>query len=484
MHLCFLHMSQPQDSIDILQSIPAKQRTAKINMGLGQAYDRGGLSAQAVVAYKAALKASPLALDAAERLLALGVTTTTVLDIMTCAASEMSAWNSTGIVAAWIEAIGRARNSDWNAAARALRALDKPNAPLRGCPSVLVALGEVYYYSGEYKQAVAAFQRAHTADPLMLRGLDAYAACLSREGRLRERAEVLVPPSLPPAEYTIHHWLALAHLQVDRHRLPLAAYLAQKACFAEARNPEALLLKGNILMSMKKYTEALDHFREANEIAPDRYETYAGLAEAHIAVRRPRQAVAVSIECCRQFSNSPRALTLYANILLKEGEVGAASRAKVLLERALLVDDRYLPAALALAHLINTEEDSQTAIELLEKQVSAFPSSALHQALGEAWARKGGVAGAEQAVQHYGAALALEPGSRRALDALARLDKTPTTQQAQPSGATPASNEQSVEDADNTYELVTEANVPSDNSNAPEESETEAVWSDMDLEVP
>lgn len=63
--------------------------------------------------------------------------------------------------------------------------------------------------------------------------------------------------------------------------------------------------------------------------------------------------------------------------------------------------------------------------------------------MGEAWARKGGVAGAEQAVQHYGAALALEPGSRRALDALARLDKTPTTQQTQPSGTTPTTNEQS-----------------------------------------
>lgn len=61
---------------------------------------------------------------------------------------------------------------------------------------------------------------------------------------------------------------------------------------------------------MKKYTEALEHFREANEVAPDRYESYAGLAEAHIAVHRPRQAVAVSIECCKKFGNTPRALTV------------------------------------------------------------------------------------------------------------------------------------------------------------------------------
>lgn len=65
-------------------------------------------------------------------------------------------------------------------------------------------------------------------------------------------------------------------------------------------------------------------------------------------------------------------MQLYANILLKEGDVGAPSRAKVLLERALLVDDRYLPAQLSLLQLIGTEEESQTAIELLEKQVKFY----------------------------------------------------------------------------------------------------------------
>lgn len=69
--------------------------------------------------------------------------------------------DSTGIIASWIEALGRARGGDWNAAVRALRALDKPNAPLRGCPTLLVTLGEVCYYSGEFKQAINAFQRVN-----------------------------------------------------------------------------------------------------------------------------------------------------------------------------------------------------------------------------------------------------------------------------------------------------------------------------------
>lgn len=46
-------------------------------------------------------------------------------------------------------------------------------------------------------------------------------------------------------------------------------------------------------------------------------------------------------------------------------------------------------------------------------------------------------------MQHYGAALALEPGSRRTLDALARLDKTPA-QQSQTTGTAPTAVEQGI----------------------------------------
>ena len=51
-------------------------------------------------------------------------------------------------------------------------------------------------------------------------------------------------------------------------------FFAHKACVLDRRNVEALLLKGNILLEMKKLQDAMNHFREAVVLAPFRYETH------------------------------------------------------------------------------------------------------------------------------------------------------------------------------------------------------------------
>lgn len=61
------------------------------------------------------------------------------------------------------------------------------------------------------------------------------------------------------------------------------------------------------------------------------------------------------------------------------------------------------------------------------------PSATLHQALGEAWAKRignGNGSYAEKALHHFEAALALDPTSRRALEAVAKLDRGPPPNQA------------------------------------------------------
>ena len=51
-------------------------------------------------------------------------------------------------------------------------------------------------------------------------------------------------------------------------------FFAHKACMVDRRSVEALLLKGNILLDMKKLQDAMNHFREAVVLAPHRYETH------------------------------------------------------------------------------------------------------------------------------------------------------------------------------------------------------------------
>ena len=46
-----------------------------------------------------------------------------------------------------------------------------------------------------------------------------------------------------------------------------------KQCF-NFRSAEALLLKGSVLLDLKRYTDATSHFREALMVAPHHYELH------------------------------------------------------------------------------------------------------------------------------------------------------------------------------------------------------------------
>ncbi len=49
------------------------------------------------------------------------------------------------------------------------------------------------------------------------------------------------------------------------------------------KNVEALLLKGNVLLDLKKLNDSMNHFREAMVISPARYELHKGLIDCYIA---------------------------------------------------------------------------------------------------------------------------------------------------------------------------------------------------------
>ena len=51
------------------------------------------------------------------------------------------------------------------------------------------------------------------------------------------------------------------------------------------------MLKGNVLLSMKKLQDSMNHFREAVAIAPYRYETHKGLVDCYLEQARHREAV-------------------------------------------------------------------------------------------------------------------------------------------------------------------------------------------------
>ena len=56
LHLCYVHYKQFGQATGILESIPAKQRTVKVNMALGRLYQQCGTERPAITAYKEVLR--------------------------------------------------------------------------------------------------------------------------------------------------------------------------------------------------------------------------------------------------------------------------------------------------------------------------------------------------------------------------------------------------------------------------------------------
>lgn len=55
-HLCHVGLKQSHQAITVLQSIPGKQRNAKINMALARLYQQGGMERSAITSYKEVLR--------------------------------------------------------------------------------------------------------------------------------------------------------------------------------------------------------------------------------------------------------------------------------------------------------------------------------------------------------------------------------------------------------------------------------------------
>ncbi|XP_011176287.1 anaphase-promoting complex subunit 7 [Solenopsis invicta] len=465
-HLCLVKSKNLQEALQVLQSIPGKQRTAKVNMALAKMFHEQGMERSAITTYKEVLKECPLALEAAEGLLSLGVKGVEVNSLIVSSISNSMnlEWLNT-----WIKAHVHIHNREYTHAVTTLRSLDNV-VLLRDNFNLLTIMGECYYYAGDDKNALLCLRRARTIEPDITKGVDMYAAVLYKMHHIKE-LERLIPAITTNNECTGEIYVAMAYSLYAARKFSRANTLTAQALNLNPNDIEATILRGNILIEQKKYQDALFFFRHAVQLKPYRYEPHKGLVDCLVGMHRLREALNIASSSCKQLGHTARVLTLYASVLMKDPV--SVSKAKNLLEKALSQDEVYLAAVYLLAEIYEQEMNLEAAIELLERQVEIHSTCKLHQTLGDLWAR---VHNEEKALDHYAIALNLDPNNRRAIEGMHRLDNS--------SSKLDSAYYMTVgeEQADTTYD-VGDGLPDTDNDEAPEESETEAIWSDMDLEA-
>ncbi|XP_070158690.1 anaphase-promoting complex subunit 7 isoform X2 [Polyergus mexicanus] len=443
-HLCLMKSKNLQEALQVLQSIPGKQRTAKVNMALAKMFYEQGMERSAITTYKEVLRECPLALEAAEGLLSLGVKGVEVNSLIVSSVSNSMnlEWLNT-----WIKAHAHIHNREYTHAVTTLRSLDNV-VLLRDNFNLLTIMGECYYYAGDDKNAMLCLKRARIIEPDITKGVDIYAAILYKMHYIKD-LERLIPAITANNECTGEIYVAMAYSLYAARKFSRANTLTAQALNLNPNDIEATILRGNIFIEQKKYQDALFFFRHAVQLKPYRYEPHKGLVDCLVGMHRLREALNIASSSCKQLGHTARVLT------------------------ALSQDEVYLPAVYLLAEIYEQEMNLEAAIELLERHLENNSTCKLHQTLGDLWAR---VHNEEKALDHYAIALNLDPSNRRALEGMHRLDNS--------SSKLDSAYYMTVgeEQADTTYD-VGDGLPDTDNDEAPEESETEAIWSDMDLEA-
>jgi len=411
MHVCHLSLKQPVQALLVLQGIPAKLRSVKVNMALGKLYILNGLERPAISAFKEVIRECPLALEAIQSLIKLGISYSELERLIFNGSPPAHLdW-----LVQWIHGQCHLQACEYLKASAVFSQLREASV-LKDDVTNLVSHGTTLFLAGDYANALQPLQRAHKLDPLSLKGMDILAVILASEKRTAE-LEALALKLINVSDTSCEPWIAMGYHYLLSRKLTRALYLAHKSCTCSSASVEPLILKGKVLQELKKYPEAVTHYREGLQAAPHRFEIYRGIVHCYLALQRTREATTIAASCLHDIGNSPRTFTLYASVLLKDP--GTASKGRIFLERALAVDPAYTPGVFILIDAYEQAGQRSKAIELLTKQINQQPTNKLHHILGDLLFKNGDQ---EKAMENYTAALMLEPNNVKTIEAINRLE--------------------------------------------------------------
>ncbi|KAJ8920240.1 hypothetical protein NQ315_011901 [Exocentrus adspersus] len=415
-HLCCLALKQKKAAGEILQMISARLRTPKVNMALGNIYKELGMERSAIACFKEVLRECPLALEAVENLLKLGIKGVEVNALVVEVSSEMT-WLSS-----WIRAQAQINSRDFANAIKTYKSMDT-HGLLKDNTSLLISMGYCYHYMCEDHRAISILQKAFRIDPFLTAGKDLLSTLLAASGT-KDHIRTLesLAPTMDMSLWTSEHWVVLGNYMYALKKYDKAAYFGQQACLLDRRNVEALLLKANTLLQIKKYQDAASHCTEALQICPYRYDLYKCLVECYIQTSRLREAESMAMNACKQLNFSAQGYCLHATVLLKD-PMASSKTVRRTLEKAVSQDKNGSTNALCmLVEFLDQEQQYDQASQLLLKHIETLkPSSRLHQLLGDCFVN---LQKDDEAFQHYTIALKLDPSNQRATEGLNNIGRS------------------------------------------------------------
>ncbi|CAH1963459.1 unnamed protein product [Acanthoscelides obtectus] len=414
-HLCLVALKQASAAKEILQTIPARMLTPKINMALGCLYRDTGMERSALTCFKEVLRECPLALDAIENLLKLGVKGVEVSSLILDLSSESSWFNQ------WLKAQAQMNAREFANAIKSFKSMDT-HGLLKDNVLLSVNMAYCYHYMCEDNRAISILQKALRLDPTLVTGRDLLSTLLA-ESATKEHIRFLegLVPSLDTSLWQCEHWVVLGNYNLALKKYDKVGYFGQQALLMDRTNIDAYLLKAKAFLHLKGYLIAANYCTEALQLCPYRYDLHKCLVECYIQSNRLRDAESAAINC-KQHNFSAHGYCLHAAVLLKD-PMASSKTLKKTLEKAVALDKNGSTNALPmLVEYMMSDQQYEQAVELIQKHINTLrPTSKLHQLLADCFVA---LHKDEDAFTHYNLALKLDPNNQKATEGLNSIGTT------------------------------------------------------------
>jgi anaphase-promoting complex subunit 7 len=337
----------------------------------------------------------------------------------------------------------------------------------------MAMIGETFYYSGDYDRAIQALKKAYELNPFMKQGIQKYAILCEMFKKTRELELLLRPSSSYPYEYSSENWFIMSLYLHSSSKFEKAQYFINRVINQyQTRNVDALILNAKILNSNKKPNDALVSLRLALKYEPHRFEVHRWIVDILLNTDRARDAQNQSTKSLKLLGENARSLTLAASTYLKNPI--SKDKAKMLLQRALEMNEFYTKAVFFLAQILIDDKEHKAAIKLLEKTAAVVSNVKINLMLADLYAKGKNLS---LALEFYTKVLNSDSTNKHALNGLMSLGNTSgSVEKALEVSSTTLENDDSSADIEQSGSSRMKTNEDDD-------GDSELIWSDVEMDT-
>lgn len=439
---CHCALNENRQALAEMEQIN-KGRNLQMNLLMGKLYRYSRNNRSAITCFKECLRQCPYIIEAITALAELGVSVKDIISLFPqtpnrSGRAPFDCFDSSRWLQRYVEAQCCIASNDYKGGLELFTDL------LQRFPNnihLLLETAKVEAIIGKNDEAIMNFEKARSIDPYLVTYMDEYAMLLKIKSDF-SKLNKLVHDLLVTDPTRPEVFVALSVLWERKDERGALSY-ADKSIRIDERHIPGYIMKGNLLLTMKRPEAAVVAFRVAQELRPD-IRSYQGLVHSYLSLSKIKEALYAAREAMKAMPQSAKALKLVGDVHASNSS--GREKAKKFYESALRLEPGYLGAALALAELHVMEGRNGDAVTLLERYLKDWADDSLHVKLAQVFAATNML---QDALSHYQAALRINPQNEAAKKGLERLEK-------QMKGVDPDAPEEDeeneVEDADGDQE--------------------------------